>query len=59
MRFMVEVRDYEAGREDRTLDAPRLERLVQRLLDRDGSEGIVFVTVEPEQRWDTEPEQRA
>jgi hypothetical protein len=46
MKFIVDVRDYEAGRTDRDLTTVRIERAVQAILDRDDSDGIVIVTRE-------------
>ena len=44
--FIVEIRDYEAGRSDRTITSARVERAVQAVLDQDGSDGVVVVTEE-------------
>jgi hypothetical protein len=43
MKFIVEIRDYEAGTDERDLTAARIERAVQKLLERDESDGIVIV----------------
>ena len=43
MKFMVEIRDYEAGSKDRDITASRIESAIQRMLDRDASDGVVIV----------------
>ena len=43
MKFMIEIRDYEPGRTDRDIDVARLERSIERLLNNDGSDGVVIV----------------
>lgn len=43
MKFVVEFIDYEPG-SDREITASRLERLLQKLLDKDMSDGYVTVT---------------
>lgn len=47
MKFIVEIRDYEPGRSDRTITAGRIERAIQALLDKDESDGVVIVSRGP------------
>lgn len=47
-RFTIEIRDYEAGLDPDPLTRVRVERVVQKMLDRDGSDGVVIVTEEKE-----------
>lgn len=44
MKFTIEIRDYDRGDEDRDITVKRLETAVAKMLDRDGSDGIVIVT---------------
>lgn len=44
MKFIVEVRDYEQGSDDADITTGRIERAVQKMLDKDGSDGVVIVT---------------
>lgn len=46
MIIHIEIRDYECGSVDETLTPSRIERTIKRLLDTDGSDGIVIVTIE-------------
>jgi hypothetical protein len=43
-QFTIEIRDYDAGREPDPLTTARIERVMQKMLDRDGSDGVVIVT---------------
>lgn len=43
-RFTVEIRDYEAGLEPDALTTGRIERAIQKLLDKDGSDGVVIIS---------------
>ena len=47
-RFVIEVRDYDPGREPDPLTEARIERGVQKMLDRDVSDGYVIVTEKKE-----------
>jgi hypothetical protein len=47
-RFIIEVRDYEPGTDPDPLTIGRIERVVQKMLDRDGSDGVVIVTEDEE-----------
>lgn len=45
-RFTVELRDYEPGMKPDRLTPDRIERGIQKMLDRDMSDGYVIVTEE-------------
>lgn len=45
-KFIVEVKDYEAARDPDPLTTDRVERVVTRMLEKDGSDGYVVVTEE-------------
>ena len=41
--FTIELRDYESGLDPDKLTSSRIERVLTKLLERDGSDGIVIV----------------
>lgn len=45
-KFVIEIRDYDAGRDPDPLTTSRIEKVVQKMLDRDESDGVVIVTEE-------------
>jgi len=42
-QFTIEIRDYESGEEPDRLNVARVEKAIRRLLERDGSDGVVIV----------------
>lgn len=46
MKIIIEIRDYECGNTEETLTQQRVERLFERVLEKDGSDGVVIVTIE-------------
>jgi hypothetical protein len=45
--FTIEIRDYESGLDPDRLTTGRIERVLTKLLDRDGSDGVVIVEEKP------------
>lgn len=42
-KFTIEIQDYESGATPDQLTTDRIERVVAKMLDSDGSDGIVIV----------------
>lgn len=45
--FTIEIHDYEPGEDPDPLTTERLERVIQKMLDKDMSDGWVLVTEKP------------
>lgn len=43
-QITIEIRDYEPGTDPDPLTTGRIERVITKMLDKDGSDGVVIVT---------------